>query len=263
MRFQRILCLLGGVFALFSVHSGNAEEANATLYIVDQSPEHAEMGGACIPYTPLEKPGENRELLAFAKGPAGSTIVMLALQGDAVYGGLEPVITKMTEDSKAARFPNPESEKKWAFTEKTPKVDLYVLAFTEGDPQLEKIGEYLEWLKDSLKEGDDETAMLHTHAIKNRLSNIMRQQSTDSYLETYGDSLLANTDTIVGEGKAAVTRGATKNLLQNEDTKPSAAVAAVRRGLKSIDAEWKEDSRAIKFGLNSPGLLVFPITTTP
>lgn len=252
------LTTVAAVFSALPGLTARAEDANATLYVIDHSPEHAETGGACIPYTPLEKPGPDRELLAFAKGPASSTVVMLALQGESVYQGLKPVVARMTDDSKPARFPDPASGQSWPYQEAGPKVDLYVLVFSEGDPQLTKISEYLGWLNDSLKEGDEETAMLHTHAIRNRLSSIMRKQSTDSYLETYGDTLLANTDTKVGEGKAAITRGG--NILANKDTKPNAAVAAVRRGLKTIDNEWKEDSRTIRFGLNSPGLLVFPVT---
>ena len=245
------------------VATTRGEEANASVYVVDHSAEFQNMGGACIDYTPGEKTGHNREILALAKGPTGSTVIMLALQGNSLHLGLEPVMAKMEEDSKPLRFPDQSSEGKWPFSGESEKADLYVLAFSDSDPQLEKFVKYLDWLKEAMSEENEESTLLYTHAIKSRISEIVRQQSTDAYLATFGDSLLANTNTFVPEGKAAVTRSGKINLLENTDNQPDAPVAAIRRGLHTIDEEWKEDSRTISFGLASPGLLLFPITTPP
>jgi len=234
------------------------EEAHVSVYVVDHSAEFAAMGGACLPYTPTEKTGKERELLCVGKGPAGSTLLMMAFDRDLPYLDLAPVLAPQTADSEPLRFPAEEIT--WPYDKPGPAVDLYVAVFMNDDPALARIAEYVEWLGESLKQGDKETAMLHALAIKNRLSNILRQRSVDDYRVTFGSSL-ADAIREAPASKAAVTRSGKSAVLTEANREPKASVAAVRRGLKTLGAEWREDSRVISFGLASPGVLVFPITT--
>lgn len=235
-----------------------AEEAHVAVYVVDHSAEFAEMGGACLPYTPTEKTGKDREVLCVAKGPEGSTVLMMAFDRDLPYLDLAPMMAKQTADSEALRFPA--EGVKWPYDKPGPAVDLYIAVFMNDDPALARIAEYVEWLGESLGEGDKETAMLHALAIKNRLSNLMRQKSVDDYRVTYGSSL-ADTILDAPASKAAVTRSGKSALLTDTTEEPKSPVAAVRRGLKTLNEQWREDARVISFGLATPGVLVFPITT--
>ncbi len=236
------------------------EEAHASLYVVDRSEEFAETGGACLPYSPEEKAGPSREILAIAKGLPGSTIFMIAFDRDAPYLGLAPVLVEQTEDSKPARFPGEGGV--WPY-ERTPAlVELFVAVFDKADPELAKIAEYAEWLGDALKEKNEVEALLHAEVIKKRLSNLLRQRSVDDYRVKFGDGL--SSLRLPPSSKAAVTRGTPSDpLLDPSKREPKASLAAVRRGLKTLDEEWREDSRPIPYGLASPGILVFPVTPPP
>lgn len=234
------------------------EEAHVSVYVVDHSTEFAAMGGACLPYTPTEKTGNERELLCVGKGPAGSTLLMMAFDRDLPYLDLAPVLAPQTADSEPLRFPAEGTT--WPYDKPGPAVDLYVAVFLNDDPALARIAEYVEWLGESLKQGDKETAMLHALAIKNRLSNILRQRKVDDYRVTFGSSL-ADSIRDAPASKAAVTRSGKSALLTDTTEEPKSPVAAVRRGLKKLNEQWRDDARVISFGLATPGVLVFPITT--
>lgn len=258
---KRLLLYIGLLSLVISGTSKlQAEEAHASVYIVDPSTEFSATGGACLPYHPTEVIGKDREVLAIAKAPPGVTLLMIAFDRDAPYLDLAPVLAVQTDDSKPLRFPA--SGAAWPFDRTSNAIDLYVAVFPKDDPGLSRITEYVEWLGEALAAADKDTAMLHSHAIKNRLTALLRKQNVGEYRAKYGDSL---TDSIrfSPASKAAVTRGATK--AANDETKrvPKNSVAAVRRGLKTLDAEWREDSQAIPFGLAEPGVFVFPITTPP
>lgn len=233
-----------------------AEEAKAAVYVVDRSPKFEEMGGACLPYTPEEATGAAREILALAKGPPGSTLLMIAFDGDSPHLGLAPVVAEQGEETSATRFPAEGSV--WPFESPQRAVDLYIAVFDRGDPQLERIAEYAEWLADALGETNEVDALLHAEAIQKRLSNLLRLRSAGDYRVKYGD--LASLR-IPPTSKAAVTRGTSTSEDGLGKREPKTAIAGVRRGLKNLDDEWSEDGRPIPFGLAMPGILVFSIST--
>lgn len=245
-------------FTLAGSPNARAGEAHASVYVVDRASEFAETGGACLPYSAQEKTAASREILGIAKGPAGSTIFMIAFDRESPYLGLAPVIAAQSEESKPVRFPAEGSS--WPFEKFSRPVDLYVAIFDSADPELEKLTEYAEWLTDALKEKDEVNALLHAEAIQKRLSNLLRQRRVEDYRVKYGDELTSVR--VPPSSKAAVTRGGKSDpLLDGETRVPKSPVAAVRRGLKTLDGEWRQDARAIPFAVGSPGVLVFPITT--
>jgi len=256
-RLFSILC--AGAGACLSAGWGVADEAQVSLYVVNRAEEFADMGGACVRYTPELKPGETRELLAIGKGPPGSTLFLIAFDAEGLHRQLPPVLAEQSEESKPTRFPAEESQVRWTYREDGQPAELYVAVFPQGHAQLERIAEYAGWLEDALAEDDAETATLHALAIKNRLSEIVRRQVTHEYRATYGDGLEDLLPT-PPSGKAAVTRGGVDPLATDAERKPRSAIAAVRRGLKTLDDEWREDARTIEFGLGAPGILVFPVT---
>ena len=243
--------------ALAGNGTGHAEEARASVYVVDRSAAQAAMGGACLPYTPAEKPGPSREVLAIAKGPVGSTVFMIAFDREAPHLGLAPVVSEQSESSKPARFPAEGST--WTYEKATGPVDLYVGVFDKADPELAKLTEYAEWLSDALKEKNEVDVLLHTEVIQKRLANLLRQRSVTDYRVKFEDSL--SSLRLTSSSKAAITRGSTDPIVDPTKREPKASVAAVRRGLKTLDDEWREDSRAIPYGPGTPGILVFPIAT--
>lgn len=235
-----------------------AGEAHASVYVVDQASEFAETGGACLPYSPQEKTAASREILGIAKGPSGSTVFMIAFDRESPHLGLAPVIATQGEDSKPVRFPAEGSS--WPFEKFSRPVDLYVAVFDSADPELAKLTEYAEWLTDALKEKDEVNALLHAEAIQKRLSNLLRQRRVEDYRVKYGDEVTSLR--VPPSSKAAVTRGSKPDpLLEGGARTPKSPVAAVRRGLKTLDREWREDARVIPFAAGNPGVLVFPITT--
>lgn len=258
---KRLLLSIGLLSLVISEPSRlQAEEAHASVYIVDPSAEFAVTGGACLPYHSTEVIGKDREVLAIAKAPPGATLLLIAFDRDAPYLDLAPVLAVQTDDSKPLRFPAIGSA--WPFDKTSNPIDLYVAVFPKDDPSLSRITEYVEWLGEALVADDRETAMLHSHAIKNRLTTLLRKQNVGEYRAKFGNSL---TDSIrfSPASKAAVTRGAKETANNETKRTPKNPVAAVRRGLKTLDEEWREDSQVIPFGLAEPGVFVFPITTPP
>jgi hypothetical protein len=194
------------------------------------------------------------------EAPPGAKLLMIAFDRDTPYLKLAPVLAEQTEDSKPLRFPAAGSV--WPFDKAGSPVDLYVAVFPKDDPNLSRIAESVDWLSEALAANDTDSATLHSHAIKNRLTTILRKRSVDEYRAKYGDSL---TDSIrfSPASKAAVTRGAKETANEESKRAPKSPVAAVRRGLKTLDEEWREDSQVIPFGLAEPGVFIFPVTTPP
>tara|TARA_R110002096_G_scaffold16662_6_gene56847 strand:- start:1520 stop:2296 length:777 start_codon:yes stop_codon:yes gene_type:complete len=240
---------------LFGIAAAQSQEANVSLYVIDHSDEYSALGGACFKYTPEIKPGKDREILAIANGPPGSTVIMIAFQQDNLFRNLPPVVSVQSLTSSPLRFPAQQSEARWAYNETNNNVELYIVALEKDDPQLERLTEYAAWLTDSLGENDEETAMLHALAIKNRLANLHR--SNNAEVQTISFPPGERTEPTA---KAATTRGGLSQLGKpNTETKPTTETPL--RGLKNIDAEWEEDSQPIRFGPEKPGILIFPITT--
>lgn len=237
-----------------------AGEAQVSLYVVDRSPEHAESGGVCLPYTPAEKAGSQCDVLAIAQGSAGSTLLIIAFDGDILHRDLAPVLSEQTGDSKPVRFPDGEAS--WTHSGATRPVELYVAVFDNADPNLARIAESVEWLSEALEEKAETEILLHAGTVKKRLSNLLRQKSAAEYQAKFGEG---DAPRVAPASKAAVTRGQTEgSLLFGPDKRdPKATVAAVRRSFKTLDDEWREDSRAIAFDRSSPGVLVFPVTPPP
>ena len=235
-----------------------AGEAHASVYVLDRSSEFSEMEAACLPYSPQEKTAAAREILGIAKGPAGSTIFMIAFDRESPHLGLAPVIVAQGEDAKPVRFPAEGAA--WPFEKFSRPVDLYVAVFDSADPELAKLTEYAEWLTDALKERDEVNALLHAEAIQKRLSNLLRQRRVEDYRVKFGEELTSAR--VAPSSKAAVTRGNPSDpLLDAAKRAPKSSVAAVRRGLKTLDSEWRQDARVLSFAPGAPGVLVFPITT--
>jgi len=244
-------CLfLSAVLGLASVFGG---EGAVAVYIVDESEEHAAMGGQCTLYTVEAETSEDRHLLAIGKGDPGTTAMLVAYdrESDLLFDDIPPVIAVQTEDSPPLKFPAPDSGKKFAFDGKGSPVDLYFVVFDKGDPQLEKFTEYMEWLTDSLAEGDRESANLHGLALKNRISKMLRTRISTEYLASFGGDESQKAPT----AKAAVTRGSPST----GSNKAPVPTAGVKRGLKTLDKESKDDARKISGSPGDPGILLFPI----
>ena len=235
--------------------SAFAGEGSVAVYVVDESPEFAEMGGQCTLYSKDAKPGPNKHLLAIAKGEPGTTVLLVGFdrESDLLFSDFAPVMAAQNEDSEPMRYPSPDAGKKFSFEEEGSPVDLYFVVFDSNDPQLGRFNEFLGWMKDSFTSGDVEEANLHGLAMKNRISKMLRAKISTEYISEFGgdDSRKAPVS------KAAVTRGASALSLER---KPPPPTAGVRRGLKSLDKEWKEDSRKISSEAGNPGILLFPIS---
>jgi hypothetical protein len=253
------LLLAGIAFALAAAPSIlRSDEARASVYVVDRSGEFAATDGACLPFHSMEKPGPSREILAIARGPAGSMVFMIAFAGDAPHLGLPPVLAAQGEESKPVRFPAEGA--KWPFESAAKPVDLYLAVFDQADPELAKLTEYSGWLTDALKSRNETEILLHSEAIKKRLSHLLRQQGGSELSGKLGGAITAPRE--ASSTKAATTRGGVGSTGFPGKRDLKASLAAVRRGLKTLDTEWKEDSRPIAFGLAKPGVLVIPIATT-
>lgn len=235
-----------------------AEEGLASVYVVDKSADYAETDGACLPYTGTEVPGPRREILALAKAPPGATLFLFAVQNDAPYLGLAPVIAPQSEDTLPARFPG--AEQTWPHEQPATPVDLYIAVFDSSDPDLAKLSEYQEWLAEALAKKDEVEALLHTEAILKRLANVLRQRRVEDYRVKYEDGLSSNR--VQPSAKAAITRGTPETGDATAARFPKAPLAAVRRGLKTLDTEWRQDGRRIPYGPGQPGVLVFTITAS-
>jgi hypothetical protein len=240
------LLLNGFAFALLVAPSVlRSDEARASVYVIDRSGEFAATGGSCLPFSALEKPGPKREILSLAKGPAGSTVFLIAYAGDTPHLGLPPVLATQTGDSKPVRFPAEGA--KWPFESAGGSADLYIAVFDQADPELAKLTEYSSWLADALKSKDETEILLHSEVIKRRLNHLLRQQGGSELSSKLGGPVTASREQ--SSSKAATTRSGAK---------PS--TAAGRRGLDRLEQEWREDSRPIRFGPAKPGVLVLPIS---
>lgn len=236
--------------------SATAEEGNAAVYVLDRSPEFAATEGACLPYHRAEPPGPKREILAIAKAPAGATLFVFAVHRDAPHLGLAPLVAPGGETSPAARFPATGST--WAYDQVAGPVDLYIAIFDNRDPLLGKIVEYSEWLVESLSEKDEEESLLHTEAILKRLGDILRQRRVEDYRVRFDDPLIATR--FPPSAKAVTTRSTTEASKDSVGGFPKSPIAAVRRGLKTLDAEWQQDSHKIAYGPGQPGIRIFTLT---
>ncbi len=243
---------LSAVIGLVSAFAG---EGSVAVYIVDESPEHAGMGGQCTLFASTIKPGENKHLLAIGKGDPGTTALLVAYdrESDLLFDNIAPVLSNQTKDSPPLKFPAPDSGKKFAYNGKGAPVDLYFVIFDEGDPQLEKFTEYMGWMNDSFAEGDSESANLHGLVMKKRISKMLRTRISTEYIASFGGDESQKAPT----SKAAVTRGGP--LKVTGSNKAPAATAGVKRGLKTLDKEWSEDARKISGSPGDPGILLFPI----
>lgn len=256
MKFPHALA--GWLFIALAFSSRlQAGEALASVYIVDKAKAYEGTGGACLPYSPGEMTSPTREILAIAKGPPGSTLVMVAFDRDAPHLGLAPVVAEQTEDSKPARFPAEGAL--WPFAKAHGTVDLYLAVFDNSDPELAKITEYAGWLAEALAEKNEVSALLHAEAVQKRFSSLLRQKNVEEYRVKFGEEL--SSLKAPPSAKAAVTRGTPDPLLNEIPRLPQVPIAAVRRGLANLDKEWRQDGRAIPFAPGSPGILVFPVST--
>lgn len=252
------LLLTGFALALSAASSTlRADEACASVYVVDRSEEFAATEGACLPYGAQEKPGPRREILSLAGGPAGSTVFMAAFAGDAPHLGLPPVLAAQTEDAKPVRFPAEGA--RWPFETAGTPVDLFVAVFDKADPELTKLAEYSAWLAEALEAKNETEILLHSEAIKKRLNHLVRQQGGGELSSKLGGAITA--PRVASSSKAATTRGGAISTGFPGKRGPNASVAATRLGLKTLDNEWRDDSRPIAFGLASPGVLVVPIAS--
>lgn len=237
------------------VHAG---EAHASVYVVDRADEFAGTGGACLPYSSQQRTSASREILAIAEGPAGSSIFMIAFDREYPHLGLAPVIAAQGEESKPVRFPAEGSS--WPFRTFSRPVDLYVAIFDSADPELAKLAEYAGWLTDALKQKDEVNVLLHAEAIRARLAALLRRGRIQDYRVNYGEELTSLREP--PSSKAGVTRSQKPDpVLDGAKRASQSRSVEVRRGLKTLEAEWREDARVIPFAAPNPGLLIFPITT--
>lgn len=252
------LLLTGFAFALLVAPSIlRSDEARASVYLVDRAEEFAATEGVCLPFSALEKPGPKREILSLASGPAGSTVFMVAFAGDTPHLGLPPVLAAQTADSKPVHFPVEGA--KWPFETAGTPVDLYIAVFDQADPELAKLAESSTWLSDALKSKNETEILLHSEVVKKRLNHLVRQQGGSELSSKLGGAITA--PRLASSSKAATTRGGATSTGFPGKRDPKAAIAATRRGLKTLDNEWRDDSRPIAFGLAKPGVLVVPIAT--
>jgi len=232
----------------------HAVEARAAVYVVDRDDEFAGAGGACLPYSTREKTTASREILAIAEGPAGSTLFMIAFDREYPHLGLGPVIAAQGKEPKPVRFPAEGAP--WPFRTFSRPVDLYVAIFDSADPELAELAASAGWLTDALKQKDEVNVLLHAEAIRARLAVLVRRGRVEDYRVNYGEELTSLRQP--PSSKAGVTRSHKPDPVSNGAKR---ANPGVHRGLKTLEAEWRQDARVIPFAAPSPGLLIFPITT--
>lgn len=232
-----------------------SEEAHASVYVVERSAESAAAEALCHPYAATSAPGPGREILALAKGPPGSTVLMVAFAGDAPHLGLAPVLAAQSEESPPARFPAEGAS--WPYETAGEAVDLYIAVFDRGDPGLPKLVDAAARLSGALTAKKSVEAMLHAEEVRKALSQVMRRLGVQAYRVDYGTDPASLRER--SAPKAATTRGGSLSLAKPKEEGGAKGAPDAPRRLGSLDAEWLEDARPISFGLASPGALVFPI----
>lgn len=263
MRTTAIVAVIAFLAAMGPAAHG--EEARAALYVVDRSEDGATSKGVCRPYTPEEKPGPDRELLILAEAPIGSTVFIMAFDRDAPYLGLPPLLAEQGKSSQVVRYPADGA--RWPFEPSPAAVELFIVVFDKGDPELPKIAESANWLTEALKKKNEVESLLHAESLKKRLTQLKRENLADNYRDKFGDGLRSLRQP--PSSKAAVSRkglettGSPDGVLDSAPTatKPDAP-AVVERSLDQLEEEWRQDSRPIPHGLASPGVLVLSVAPT-
>jgi len=183
---------------------------------------------------------------------------MVAFAGDAPHLRLTPVLAEQGDESKPVRFPA-EGER-WTFDSAKEPVNFYIAVFDKADPELAKLAEDSASLAEALKSKNETEILLRSEAMQKRLRQFVRQQGGSELSARLGGAITASRE--ASSSKAATTRNGTAGGFPNS-LSLAASLAPKRRGLKTLDSEWREDSRAIPFGLAKPGVLVVPIAATP
>lgn len=214
------------LLALAAPIRADEPEGTAAVFIIDESAKFASMGGECVEYTKDAVPGSNKRLLTFAKGVPGSVVVIAAFEAgkDQLHRRLAPVVVEHSKTAKAIHFPTEDASIVWPFSSDV-TADLFVLICDENDPILPTLRKNIASLRSALEGRQEDAVLLQSVALRTRIATLMRNRTSDSF-----DARVA----------------------------PS-SIAAVRRGLKSLDHEWSDDSHPVPFSKGNPGLLLFKI----
>ena len=202
--------------------TGAEEKGSAALFVVDTSAEFASTGGECVVYSRDSKPGPNRSLLGIVKGEVKSVVVIAAFEAgkDKLSQGLKPMVVDQSKDAPALRFPSSDLTVRWTF-ERPLQSDLFVAIYAADDPILVTVRKTIESIRTGSK---PEVIALHSATLRNHFASLARNRTTDV------DARIAPT-----------------------------SIAAVRRGLKTLHDEWKNEGLPIVYSKGKPGILVFKI----
>lgn len=224
-RFAIAGCAIG-FLSLASPVSAEESEGSAAVFVIDESAKFAAMGGECVEYTKDAAPGPNKRIQAFAKGVPGAVVVIAAFEAgkDQLHRNLAPIVVEHAQSAKAAHFPAEASGVIWPFTDDD-GADLFVLVCDGEDPILPTLRKNIANLQSALTGKQDDAILLQSVALRTRIATLQRNRSSDSFSARVAPS----------------------------------AIAAVRRGLKSLDHEWSDDSHSIPFSKGNPGLLLFKV----
>jgi len=226
--------LLAAVTLAVPLSDLSAEEVSrgfSAVFVVEKAPDQgADADDKVERYTPAIKPGPDKWMVAIAKAPPNSTVLMVAYEpdGETLFRNLPPVVFEPTASSGVAKFPDKESDARWPYQNKADKAELFVLIFAKGDPETAKFRRHAEGLIEAIDKKREDAKLLHSAALKSAISNVIRRRSGQDIIARY----------------------------------PSTSIAGIRRGLPTgvgAVGDWNKKSDTITCSKGEPGLLLYRI----
>lgn len=246
---RRLLLVAGLAMASF-LTSGSAEEARVAVYAVN------EKTSSLSPAAPDLSPAEGQKIIASAKGPEGSTLVVVPFFVESPWIRISPLLEEQDSTDEPRAFPQGGGNEGIPFGPGDPAFDLYVAIFPKGSPQLAAIAENVTGLKKSLAAGNTEVVELHALQLRRHLSDAVRKSSGTTASGGFGDLDLTIRE--APAGKAAVSRTGTG---KEVDSGKSASETGETKTFADLAEAWKQASVNLPMGLVSPGAKVFSFSS--
>ncbi len=204
--------------------------SSAVFVIEKASGQGSKSGDKIDRYTPANKPGPDKWMVAFAKAPANSTVLIVAFEpnSDNLYRNIPPVISDQTDSSGVVKFPNPKSNVRWPYHDEEEKVELFVFISTKGAPETVTLRKHANGVISAINNNQQDAKLLYSAELKSEISRLIRSRSRQDFIVRY----------------------------------PSVSIAGTRRGIPEgtkLPTDWNKKSDPVSFSKGRLGLLLFRI----